>query len=154
MRTLPLRGRRQARRDLGCRAASSRLGTTSRFAVAALGAVVLIGATGSSGAAELHVAAAASLSDAIAEASHAWEAQGDRVLLDLAASSTLARQIVEGAPVDLFFSADEAQMDRVERAGRLLAGSRRTLLENSLVVVVPGRSPRPRSTGWHSPTRR
>jgi ABC-type molybdate transport system substrate-binding protein len=63
------------------------------------------------------VFAAASLSDALKEivAEHE-KTTGDIVRLNLGASSTLARQIEEGAPADLFFSADEAQMDRLARA--------------------------------------
>ena len=53
------------------------------------------------------------------------------------ASSTLARQIEEGAPADLFFSADEAKMDALEKKELLLPGTRRSLLSNSLVLVVP-----------------
>ena len=65
--------------------------------------------------------------------------RGERIVLNLAGSNTLARQIAEGAPVDLFISADGAQMDRVEQASRILAGSRVDLLSNQLVVVVPER---------------
>ncbi len=64
-------------------------------------------------------------------------ATGERVLLNLGASSTLARQIREGAPADLFLSADEATMDDLESRGLLLGGSRRGVLSNTLVVVVP-----------------
>src|SRR5437773_2617982 len=53
------------------------------------------------------------------------------------ASNVLARQIVEGAPVDLFLAADPRSMDAVERAGRLVAETRTDLLTNVLVVVVP-----------------
>ncbi len=60
--------------------------------------------------------------------------------INLGGSNTLARQIVNGAPVDLFISADEAQMDVVEKAGRLVAASRTPLLSNRLVVIVPADS--------------
>ncbi len=90
---------------------------------------------------EIQVFAAASLTDALQEIAAAYEAKsGDTVLLNLASSSTLARQIQEGAPADLFFSADEAKMDALEKQGLVLQGTRRSLLSNTLVVVVPADS--------------
>lgn len=84
------------------------------------------------------VSAAISLTDALGEVASAFErATGIGVDVNVGASSSLARQIIEGAPVDLFLSADEAQMDRVERAGRLVPGSRIDVLSNQLVVVTP-----------------
>lgn len=92
-------------------------------------------------AAELRVSAAASLADALQEIAPAYErATGDEIVLNLGASSGLARQIREGAPADLFLSADEAKMDRLEKEGLLLAGTRRSVLSNTLVVVVPADS--------------
>jgi molybdate transport system substrate-binding protein len=92
-------------------------------------------------AAEIHVYAAASLTDALEEIAAAYErASGDKVLLNLGASSNLARQIQEGAPADLFFSADEAKMDSLEGLNLVIAGTRRSLLSNTLVVVVPADS--------------
>ena len=97
---------------------------------------------GGAGAAELNVAAAASLTDALQEIKTAYESSGgDTIVLNLGASSALARQIEEGAPVDLFLSADEAHMDTLEKRGRVLAGTRRSVLSNTLVVVVPADSP-------------
>jgi len=88
-------------------------------------------------AAELNVFAAASLSDALKELAPAYEAMsGDRLRLNLGASSVLARQIREGAPADVFFSADEAKMDDLAKAGLIAAETRRTLLSNTLVIVV------------------
>ena len=90
---------------------------------------------------EVQVFAAASLSDALGEIVASYQAAtGEVIRLNLGASSTLALQIVEGAPADIFFSADEATMDRVERAGLLVPGSRRKALSNTLVVVVPADS--------------
>jgi molybdate transport system substrate-binding protein len=87
---------------------------------------------------EINVAAAASLTDALQEISRNYEAtSGDKIVLNLGASSLLARQIEEGAPADLFLSADEAKMDSLAKKGLLLAGTRKSVLGNTLVVVVP-----------------
>ena len=92
-------------------------------------------------AAEINVYAASSLTDALKEIGAAYEKEsGDRLVFNFAASGTLARQIEEGAPADLFFSADEAQMDRVQKSGRIEAGTRRDLLGNALVVIAPNES--------------
>lgn len=94
-------------------------------------------------AAELSVFAAASLTDALEEIAASYEkSTGTRIVLNLGASSTLARQIQEGAPADLFLSADEDKMSRLEKQGLLLAGTRRSVLSNTLVVVVPADSGR------------
>ena len=87
---------------------------------------------------EVTVFAAASLTDAMQEIGSAYEKEtGDKVVLNLGASSALARQIQEGAPADLFFSADEAKMNDLEKRGLVAKGTRRSLLSNTLVVVVP-----------------
>ena len=92
-------------------------------------------------AAELNVFAAASLTDALKEIAASYEqSTGDKIVLNLGASSTLARQIQEGAPADLFLSADEEKMNALENQGLLLAGTRRSVLSNTLVVVVPSDS--------------
>lgn len=86
---------------------------------------------------EVLVFAAVSLTDALKDVAVGYEkGTGDKLVFNLGASSMLARQIREGAPADLFLSADEAQMDGLEKAGLLLSGSRRSLLSNALVVVV------------------
>lgn len=88
-------------------------------------------------AAELNVFAAASLSDALKEIARSYEpASGDKLHYNFAASSALARQIKEGAPADVFFSADEAKMDDLAKAGLIVADTRRSLLSNTLVIVV------------------
>jgi molybdate transport system substrate-binding protein len=88
-------------------------------------------------AAELTVHAAASLTDAMKEIGPAYEKEsGDKLKFNFGASSMLARQIEEGAPADLFFSADEAKMDALEKKDLLLPGTRRGLLSNLLVIVV------------------
>jgi molybdate transport system substrate-binding protein len=84
------------------------------------------------------VFAAASLADALAEVGQAWEAaSGHHALFNFGASSDLSRQIRAGAPADVFFSADSAQMDALEHAGLVRAADRSDLLSNTLVVIVP-----------------
>jgi molybdate transport system substrate-binding protein len=88
-------------------------------------------------AAEVMVYAAASLSDAFKEIAPLYtKATGDTLRFNFGASGTLARQIKEGAPADVIFSADELRVDQLEKAGLLATGTRRTLLANTLVVVV------------------
>jgi molybdate transport system substrate-binding protein len=88
-------------------------------------------------AAELTVQAAASLSEVMKEIGATYEKEsGDKVQFSFGASNMLARQIEEGAPADIFFSADEAKMDGLEKKGLLLPGTRRSLLSNVLVIVV------------------
>lgn len=87
---------------------------------------------------ELSVFAAVSLADALTEIGTSWQAaSGQRPVFNFGASSDLARQIRAGAPADVFFSADEAQMDALERQGLVLATERSDLLSNTLVVIVP-----------------
>ena len=96
--------------------------------------------------AAITVSAAVSLTDALTAVAGEY-ANGGRggVRFNFGASNVLARQVVNGAPVDLFISADEAQMDVVSRAGLIKDGSRVDLLSNQLAVVVP--SDRPRTFG-------
>ena len=88
--------------------------------------------------AEVNVYAAASLTDVMKEIASAYEKEsGDKILFNFGASSLLARQIIEGAPADMFLSADEAKMDELEQAGLIATETRRDLLSNLLVIVVP-----------------
>jgi molybdate transport system substrate-binding protein len=109
----------------------------------ALASLIALGLTLSSHAqeTELVVSAAASLADVMAELTTMYRAEARvEVRVNTGGSNTLARQIVEGARVDLFISADEAQMDVVESAGRVVPGSRADLVTNVLVIVVPSDS--------------
>ncbi|MDP9122136.1 MAG: molybdate ABC transporter substrate-binding protein [Acidobacteriota bacterium] len=91
---------------------------------------------------ETLVFAAASLSDVLTEIGHAYEAaEGGKVAFNFAGSNDLARQIEAGAPAAIFVSANRAQADRLEKAGRIRRGESFALLGNSLVVVVPRDSP-------------
>jgi molybdate transport system substrate-binding protein len=109
------------------------------------GALALCGAgPGLGSAAEpegIAVFAAASLADALREVGGAWaKASGERAVFNFGASSDLSRQIRAGAPADVFFSADAAQMDALEREGLVRAADRHDLLSNTLVVIVPAGS--------------
>ena len=89
------------------------------------------------------VSAAVSLTDALSEIAKEYAGAGrGGARFNFAASNVLARQIVEGAPVDLFISADEAQMNVVAAAGLVQEGSRIDLIGNQLAVVVPSDRPR------------
>jgi molybdate transport system substrate-binding protein len=90
------------------------------------------------------VSAAVSLSAALEELGPQYtRVAGVPVRFNFAASNVLARQIVEGAAVDAFISADEAQMRIVADAGLLDAGTRVVLLTNRLAVVTRADWPRP-----------
>jgi molybdate transport system substrate-binding protein len=87
---------------------------------------------------EVLVFAAASLSEALRDMAPVYQKEsGDKIVLNLAASSMLARQIEEGVSADIFFSADEAKMDALERKGLLQTETRKNRLSNLLVIIVP-----------------
>jgi molybdate transport system substrate-binding protein len=89
-------------------------------------------------AAEVTVFAASSLTDSLKEIAAAYEHKSsDKIVFNFAASSVLARQIEEGAPADIFFSADEAKMDALQAKGLITKGTRVSLLSNILVLVAP-----------------
>jgi molybdate transport system substrate-binding protein len=86
----------------------------------------------------LTVFAAASLTDAMKDISTLWVNAGhEPPRMSFASSSTLARQIEEGAPANLFASADEQWADYLAKRGLLAADTRRDLLGNDLVLIVP-----------------
>ena len=90
---------------------------------------------------EIFVSAAASLTEALQDIASQYEkSTGEKVVLNLGASSTLARQIQEGTPADLFLSADEAKMDQLQRARLVIRETRKSVLSNTLVIVVPSDS--------------
>jgi len=101
-------------------------------------------AVAKSSAAEITVFAAASLTDSLKATTAAYEqTTGDKIIFSFGASSTLARQIEAGAPADIFFSADEARMEDLDKKGLIDAGTRKSRLGNTLVVVVPADSALP-----------
>jgi molybdate transport system substrate-binding protein len=92
------------------------------------------------------VSAAISLTDALQEIEKAYAAAGGGpVRFNFAASNVLARQVANGAPADLFISADLVQMQYAERAGAIPTGTAIYLLANRLAVVTPPGRPLPGS---------
>jgi molybdate transport system substrate-binding protein len=99
-------------------------------------ALVLFAAPGFAQRTEILVSAAASLTDVLtALAPDAEKAIGARVLLNFGASGALRKQIEEGAPADLFFSASSEDMDKLEGKGLIVSDTRKSLLSNSLVLI-------------------
>jgi molybdate transport system substrate-binding protein len=90
----------------------------------------------------LTVFAAASLSDAFSDIATAFQAQNSNVeiLFNFASSADLATQLAEGAPADVFASANNSQMTNARDAGRI-AGRPRTFVKNRLVLIVPADNP-------------
>jgi molybdate transport system substrate-binding protein len=110
---------------------------------AALAAVLVTGCSGTSvQRAEVLVSAAASLTEAFAAMEVSFEAAHPDldVVLNLAGSSILREQILGGAPVDVFASADFANMDRLVEAGAI-AGNPTLFARNSMLLVVPAGNP-------------
>lgn len=105
----------------------------------AASAVLLAAFSGPTIAADnITVFAAASLTNALQEiaAQYKKEKQVD-VVASYASSSTLARQIEQGAPADLFISADQQWMDYAIDKLQIVANTRYTLLGNELVLIAP-----------------
>ncbi|KAB7780072.1 molybdate ABC transporter substrate-binding protein [Xanthomonas sp. LMG 12460] len=89
----------------------------------------------------LTVFAAASLKESLDEAASAYQrASGTPVQVSYAASSTLARQVEQGAPADVFVSADQEWMDYLQQRKLIDPALRRDLLGNTLVLVAPAAS--------------
>jgi molybdate transport system substrate-binding protein len=116
----------------------------SGFRAAATGILIafaVVGTVPPAAAAEIVVFAAASLQEALDDASHVYERQsGDIVKVSYAASSALAKQIESGAPADIFISADLDWMDYLQQRNLIRPGTRKNLLGNRLVIVAPADS--------------
>jgi molybdate transport system substrate-binding protein len=89
--------------------------------------------------ADLTVSAAISLKDALdtIKQAYASQAPGVSISMNYGASGTLQLQIEQGAPVDVYISAAPKQMDALESKGLLLEGTRRDLLRNEIVLIIP-----------------
>ncbi|TNE69142.1 MAG: molybdate ABC transporter substrate-binding protein [Rhodobacteraceae bacterium] len=88
---------------------------------------------------DITVFAAASMTNALAEIEEKFEAEtGHSLAISLAGSSALARQIQQGAPADIFISANPGWMDTLEEEGLVEPGTRFDLLNNSIVLIAAG----------------
>jgi len=109
-----------------------------------IGALVLALAAASPAlwAQEIVVSAAASLTNAFQAIGQAWEKAhpGHKATLNFAASGALLAQMQQGAPVDVFASADQPTMDKAAAAQLIAPGSRADFAKNELVLVVPAKS--------------
>jgi molybdate transport system substrate-binding protein len=84
------------------------------------------------------VFAAASLKNALDDATAAWQREtGKKAVVSYAASSALARQIEQGAPADIFMSADLDWMDYLQQRNLIKTDTRSNLLGNRIVLVAP-----------------
>jgi molybdate transport system substrate-binding protein len=109
-------------------------GSAARLAIVGLAMLLVAGARAD---APVTVSAAISLTDAMEAIGRAYQAEGrGAIRFNFAGSNTLSRQIANGAPVDLFISADEAQMDLAARAGAIDVRTRIPLLGNRLAIVT------------------
>lgn len=91
---------------------------------------------------ELNIQAAASLKYSMDELIADWNKEHSSVTIkaNYDASGTLAEQIKQGAPADLFISANQSKMDDVDKAGMVKENTRKDFLENELVLIVPADS--------------
>ncbi len=110
--------------------------------VAALLTVILCASAAPRAEPPVTLFAAASTVNAVAAVARAYEAGGGGTVRTVfAASSTLARQIAQGAPADLYLSASTAWMDELEGRDAIEPGTRVDLLGNTLVLIAPKRRP-------------
>jgi molybdate transport system substrate-binding protein len=87
---------------------------------------------------QVNVSAAISLKEALTEIGNLYQADtGNRADLNFGASGTLAVQIQQGAPVDLFISAGNKEVDALVKANLVDPASRRVVAGNQLVLIVP-----------------
>lgn len=95
------------------------------------------------GVTELNVFAAASLTGPFSEIGALFEAKhpGTLVSFNFAGSQQLAQQIIAGAPVDVFASANNTQMNVLIDAGEIITGAQQIFVKNRLVVIYPKDNP-------------
>ncbi len=97
---------------------------------------------------EVVVFAAASLKTALDQIATDFQAAtGNTVVISYAGSNTLAQQIIQGAPADIFVSANEKWMDEVAKANLIAEGTRADLLGNTLVLIAHGKAAAPVEIG-------
>jgi molybdate transport system substrate-binding protein len=113
---------------------------------ALLGALVFGLPSAALGQSPITVFAAASLSDSLKAVADAYRSRtGITVTLSFGASSTLARQIEQGAQADIFLSADSGWMDYLQKKALIVDSSRKNVLGNQLVLIAaPDAKPAPK----------
>ncbi|MDD4230975.1 MAG: molybdate ABC transporter substrate-binding protein [Dehalococcoidales bacterium] len=108
------------------------------------GAALILGLAGcnQSQSIELNISAAASMTDALTEINQIYQDAnpGVKILPNFASSGTLQTQIEQGALVDVFISAASKQMNTLESKGLIIEDTRRDLLNNRVVLIVPSDS--------------
>jgi molybdate transport system substrate-binding protein len=120
----------------------SRIMFHRRLLLAAVAAVLIAGPAAAE--TKVTVFAAASLTDALGQIATAYKAEtGTDIVASYAASSTLAKQIEQGAPAEIFISADNDWMDYVEGKNLMKPGTRQALLGNRLVLVAAADKAKP-----------
>lgn len=109
-----------------------------RRLAAVAGLLLALLSPGAAGAADVLIFAAASTTDAVAEIGKLAAREGlPRIVASFASSSALAKQIANGAPADIYLSANVRWMEYLDRRGAIDRDSRVNLLGNSLVLVAP-----------------
>jgi molybdate transport system substrate-binding protein len=94
--------------------------------------------------AHITVSAAISLKPALLALQPAYEKQsGDSLSFNFASSGVLMGQIKAGAPVDVFISAADKQMDELSSAGLIDKNTRKVIAQNQLVLIAPAGAPHP-----------
>ena len=123
------------RSDLGI--VKGRLGRCCSVALILL--AILFGGGHSFAQTTLTVSAAASLKDALVEIETAYKQSRAKIEFanNFGSSGTLAAQIDQGAPVDIFIAAAAKPMDDLAGSGLIVAATRRNLLRNTLVLIAP-----------------
>src|SRR5690349_23286351 len=118
-----------------------RIGTGLTVAIGGLAAMLLAGVPSALAQEKVTVFAAASLKNALDAVNAACEADvGEQATVSYAASSALAKQIEEGAPADVFMSADLDWMKYLSDKNLIKADTETQLLGNSIVLVAPSDS--------------
>ncbi len=95
--------------------------------------------------AQLTVSAAASMQDAMKAVGQAYQQEhsNTKITYNFGSSGTLVQQIQQGAPADIFISANEKFMDELDKKDLLLPGTRKDLLKNDVVLIVPNKANAP-----------
>lgn len=116
--------------------------TINTLSVAIITLIGMFTTTLSAYATDITVYAAASLTNAIQDINQLYEKKyNTKVKTSFAASSTLAKQIEQGAPADIYISANISWMNYLANKNKIVVNSRKNLLSNRLVMIAPKNHP-------------